>query len=136
MNEFSHRCGHSPCEASANYMFGKENPLGNNNLPPSVCLLLNSLLSPVPQNNAKISLVLGRESWKGHRARPSRSLPASPIWWFFVVHQQSQATLKNQRREVWYPHNKVEGFSRQLERFEPKNCYVLVLLYHSRVDIF
>ncbi len=32
MNEFLHRCGRSPCGASASYMFEEENPPGNKNI--------------------------------------------------------------------------------------------------------
>jgi hypothetical protein len=41
-------------------MFETENPPRNVNLLPSLGLLLYSLLPPVPQSNAKISLVLGK----------------------------------------------------------------------------
>jgi hypothetical protein len=50
--------------------------------------------------------MLGNGRGEGRIARlwPPRTVPqslsASPIWWFFVVHQQSQAPLKNREMSL------------------------------------
>ncbi len=109
MNEFLCQCGHCPCGAYASYMSLKRKTLWGiktSSLQCGFCKVPCSFqyLKTVPK-----SVVLGRRREKGHRASPwppwtvQRSLSASPIWWFFVVPQQSQATLRNHGNVPGHP---------------------------------